>query len=228
MIDFNMASMSAFKKHTTSGAFMANILIIDDHPMVRLAIRMLLEKDQHHIVAECGDGMEAYRLTQRLQPEIVVVDLDIPGLSGVELIDRLRKSGFNGRMLVLTGRDDEHYLSRCIHTGADGFVGKSNNLDELRDAVKAVERGYGYFPLRRQSETGRKVPVWEADVVKMLSNREVQVLHYLALGLKINEIAEKMFISNKTVSTYKTRLLNKLQISNTVGLVDFARRHNLD
>ncbi|RJT36276.1 response regulator transcription factor [Rahnella woolbedingensis] len=207
---------------------MASILIIDDHPMVRLAIRMLLEKDLHHIVAECGDGMEAFKLTQRLQPEIVVVDLDIPSLSGVELIDKLRKSGFNGRMLVLTGRDDEHYLSRCIHTGADGFVGKGNNLDELRDAIKAVERGYGYFPIRRQAKNIRNLPAGETDVVKMLSNRELQVLRYLTQGMKVNDIAEKMFISNKTVSTYKTRLLSKLQITSTVGLVDFARRHNLD
>lgn len=207
---------------------MANMLIIDDHPMARLAIRMLLEKDGHHIMAESGNGLEAFKLVQKLQPDIVVVDLDIPGLSGVELIEKLRVNGFTGRLLVLTGRDDEHYLHRCINTGADGFVGKGNNLDELRDAVRAVERGYGYFPLKRNAGTAHKASPAEVEAVKMLSNRELQVLRYLSRGIKLIEISEKMFISNKTVSTYKTRLMNKLQLSSTLELVDFARRHSLD
>ena len=207
---------------------MANILIVDDHPMVRLAIRMLLEKDNHIIIAESGDGTDAFKVIQKIKPEIVVVDLDIPGLSGVELIAKLRKTEFPGRLLVLTSRDDEHYLNRCIQFGADGFVGKGNNLDELRNAVNAVERGYAYFPLRRQANRLPASFVRESDVIKTLSNRELQVLRYVARGMKINDIANKMFISNKTVSTYKTRLMHKLEITHTIGLVDFARRHHLD
>jgi two-component system response regulator EvgA len=207
---------------------MATLLIIDDHPMARLAIRMLLEKDGHHVLAESGDGSEAFKLIQKLTPEIVVVDLDIPGLSGVELIEKLRIHDFPGRLLVLTGRDDEHYLSRCMNSGADGFVGKGNNLDELQDAVRAVERGYGYFPLRRQTSTKNARPAGEVEAVKRLSNRELQVLRYLSRGVKVMDISEKMHISNKTVSTYKTRLMTKLQVSNTMELIDFARRHSLD
>lgn len=207
---------------------MATLLIIDDHPMARLAIRMLLEKDGHHVLAESGDGSEAFKLIQKLTPEIVVVDLDIPGLSGVELIEKLRGHDFAGRLLVLTGRDDEHYLSRCMNSGADGFVGKGNNLDELQDAVRAVERGYGYFPLRRQTSTKNARPAGEVEAVKRLSNRELQVLRYLSRGVKVMDISEKMHISNKTVSTYKTRLMIKLQVSNTMELIDFARRHSLD
>ncbi|ATF92953.1 Virulence factors putative positive transcription regulator BvgA [Cedecea neteri] len=207
---------------------MATLLIIDDHPMARLAIRMLLEKDGHHVLAESGDGSEAFKLIQKLMPEIVVVDLDIPGLSGVELIEKLRSHDFAGRLLVLTGRDDEHYLSRCMNSGADGFVGKGNNLDELQDAVRAVERGYGYFPLRRQTSTKNARPAGEVEAVKRLSNRELQVLRYLSRGVKVMDISEKMHISNKTVSTYKTRLMTKLQVSNTMELIDFARRHSLD
>lgn len=207
---------------------MATLLIIDDHPMARLAIRMLLEKDGHRVLAESGDGSEAFKLIQKLTPEIVVVDLDIPGLSGVELIEKLRSHDFAGRLLVLTGRDDEHYLSRCMNSGADGFVGKGNNLDELQDAVRAVERGYGYFPLRRQTSTKNARPAAEVEAVKRLSNRELQVLRYLSRGVKVMDISDKMHISSKTVSTYKTRLMTKLQVSNTMELIDFARRHSLD
>lgn len=207
---------------------MATIIIIDDHPMARLAIRMLLEKDGHTITAESGDGLEAFTLIQKKQPDVVVVDLDIPGLSGIELIEKLRHHSFSGRLLVLTGRDDEHYLSRCINIGADGFVGKGNNLDELREAVRAMVRGYGYFPLRRQAGASKKSPAKEVEAVKLLSSRELQVLRYLSQGIKVIDISLKMHISNKTVSTYKTRLLTKLQLNSTLELVDFARRHNLD
>ena len=207
---------------------MANILIVDDHPMARLAIRMLLEKEKHTIVAESGNGMEALKLTQNIQPDIMVIDLDIPGLSGVELIEKLRKGGFLGRLLVLTGRDDDHYLSRSIAIGADGFVSKGNNLDELRDAVRAVSRGYSYFPLPRDPAAGAIAPAAASEVIKTLSGRELQVLRYLAQGIKIMDIAQKMHVSNKTISTYKSRLFAKLGIDSSLKLIDFARRHNLD
>lgn len=207
---------------------MASVMIVDDHPMARLAIRMLLEKDGHNIISECGNGLEALRMVQKLQPKIVVIDLDIPDLSGIELIEKLTAANFTGRMLVLTGRDDEHYLNRCINIGADGFISKGNNLDELRDAVRTVERGYGYFPLRRVPGQHHKVADGEVETLKQLSNRELQVLCYLSRGIRVLDIAQKMHISNKTVSTYKTRLLTKLQLKSTLELIDFARRHNLD
>lgn len=207
---------------------MADIMIIDDHPVARLAVRMLLEKDGHTVVAESGDGLQALKIARDLQPELIVVDLDIPGLSGIELIEKLRAGGYRGGLLVLTARDDEHYLSRCMGIGADGFVGKRNNLEELGDAVRAVMRGYGYFPLKRQDGSVSKMPEGEIAAIKLLSSRELQVLQYLARGIKVIDIAEKMHISNKTVSTYKTRLISKLELRTTLDLIDFARRHNLD
>lgn len=207
---------------------MATLFIVDDHPMARLAIHMLLEKEGHTIIGEAGNGQEAFKLIPGLKPDILVVDLDIPGLSGVELIEKLRHHHFRGRILVLTGRDDNHYLSRCMKLGADGFVSKGNQLDELRDAVRAVERGYSYFPLRQQMAIGQTMPGEELDALGTLSNRELQVLRYLAQGVKVMDIAERMHVSNKTISTYKTRLLLKLNIGSMLELVDFARRHHLD
>lgn len=207
---------------------MAKILIIDDHPVARLAVRMLLEKDGHDIVAEAGEGFEALKLVREHNPDMITVDLDIPGLGGIELIEKLRNGGFQGGILVLTARDDEHYLSRCMTSGADGFVGKKNNLEELGDAVRAVLRGYGYFPINRKDPRVTRMPATEVTIIKTLSNREIQVLQYLARGVKVIDIASKMHISNKTVSTYKTRILAKLDLSTTLELIDFARRHNLD
>lgn len=207
---------------------MATVLIIDDHPLARIAVRMLLEKDGHKVVAEVDNGLDALRRVRELSPEMITVDLDIPGLGGIELIERLRTGSYQGGILVLTARDDEHYLQRCVNAGADGFVGKKNNLEELTDATRAVLRGYGYFPLNRRESAKTRVPVLRDSAVETLSNRELQVLQYLARGNKVMDIAQKMHISNKTVSTYKTRILTKLELHTTLDLVDFARRHNLD
>lgn len=207
---------------------MANILVIDDHPVARLAIRMLLEKDQHNIVAEADDGLQALALVRKLSPDLVVVDIDIPSLSGIEVIEKLRAGSFKGGLLVLTARDDEHYLGRCMSIGADGFVSKKNNLEELGDAVRAVVRGYGYFPLKRSNGDAVHAPEKEMELIKSLSSRELQVLRCLARGMKVIDISLQMHISNKTVSTYKTRVMTKLELSSTLSMIDFARRNNLD
>lgn len=207
---------------------MANVIVIDDHPVARLAIRLLLEKDNHQVIAETEDGLQALQLIRQHNPDLVIVDLDIPSLSGIEVIEKMRSSGYRGGMLVLTARDDEHYLSRCMSIGADGFVSKRNNLEELSDALRAIERGYGYFPLKRKDGASTMHPEKEVEAIKSLSSRELQVLRYLAQGLKVIDIAQRMHISNKTVSTYKTRVLTKLELDSTLALIDFARRNHLD
>lgn len=207
---------------------MANIAIIDDHPVARLAIRMLLEKDEHSIVLEADDGLQGLNLIRTRQPDMVIVDLDIPTMSGVEVIEKLRAAGFSGGILVLTGRDDAHFLSRCQQIGADGFVSKRNNLEELGDAVKAILRGYSYFPRKRSDGSALKTDDQETTALTQLSSRELQVLRYLAQGLRLVDISRQMHISNKTVSTYRNRIMEKLDISDLPALLNFARRHHLD
>ncbi|HEJ9097013.1 response regulator [Serratia odorifera] len=209
---------------------MASIFIIDDHPVARLAVRMLLENAGHQIVGEVDDGLRALQHIRNMQPtpDIVVVDLDIPGLSGIELMEKLRHGGFDGGLLVLTGRDDDHYVSRCQGAGADAFVSKRNNLEELADAVRAIERGYGYFPLKRQAHGAPSMFTPDSEVIAGLSNRELQVLQHLARGVRVIDISQQMHISTKTVSTYKRRIFEKVGVDSTLALVDFARRHNLD
>ena len=112
--------------------------------------------------------------------------------------------------------------------GADGFVSKKNNLEELSDAVKAVMRGYGYFPLKRKNGGNIAHPEQETESLKALSSRELQVLRYLAQGMKVIDISQRMHISNKTVSTYKTRVMTKLELDSNLALIDFARRNHLD
>lgn len=208
---------------------MNNVLIVDDHPVARLAVKMLLEQAQLSIIGETDDGLEALRLTKQLAPDLVVVDIDIPSLNGIEVVQRLRKHGYSGGILVLTGKDDSHYIKRCANAGADGFISKRNNLTELQDAVRALRNGYGYFPIHH-ARLGATGTMQEDDKSKIaeLSAKELQVLHYLAKGIKLIDISVDMQISDKTVSTYKRRLMRKLELNNMVELYDFTQRNNLD
>jgi two-component system response regulator EvgA len=208
---------------------MASIFIVDDHPVARLAVRMLLEQAEHTVIGECDDGHQALKRLRPPEPmpDIVIVDLDIPGLGGVELMEKLRQWGYTGGLLVLTGRDDVHYVNRCLGVGADAFVSKRNNLEELADAVRAIGRGYGYFPLKRQQGGGLPQTMTETTAIAALSNRELQVLQHLVRGARVVDISQLMHVSTKTVSTYKRRILSKLGLDSTLALVDFARQHNL-
>ncbi|BEL76210.1 MULTISPECIES: response regulator [Serratia] len=208
---------------------MNNVLIVDDHPVARLAVRMLLEKDGMVIVGETDDGLEALKLARQLLPDLILVDIDIPSLNGIDVVQRLRNNEFRGGILVLTGKDDEHYIKRCATAGADGFISKRNNLTELHDAVRAIRGGYGYFPLNRaRLEAANAAPLDDKGKIASLSAKELQVLRLMARGLKIIEIAQQMRISDKTVSTYKRRLMQKLELQNMLELYDFTQRNNLD
>ncbi|HFV9295662.1 TPA: LuxR C-terminal-related transcriptional regulator, partial [Serratia fonticola] len=133
------------------------------------------------------------------------------------------------RILVLTGKDDDHYVKRCASAGADGFISKRNHLTELHDALRALKGGYSYFP----SNWGRMAVAGVSagdDKSKMarLSVKELQVLQYLSRGIKVIDIGVQMQISDKTVSTYKRRLMHKLELHNMLELYDFTQRNNLD
>lgn len=208
---------------------MKNVLIVDDHPVARLAVRMVLEKENLTVVAETEDGLHAIQLAKQLSPDLVIVDIDIVSVNGIDVVQRLRANGFNGGILVLTGKEGDHYIRRCASAGADGFLSKRNNLSELSDAVRAIRGGYGYFPrnLARLDAVSGLIDSGKGKMAE-LSAKELDVLRYLARGMKVVEIAREMNISDKTVSTYKSRLMSKLGLKNMVEIYDFTQRHNLD
>ncbi|EJL85164.1 response regulator [Pantoea sp. GM01] len=207
---------------------MTNVMIVDDHPVARIAIRMLLQEEGHSVIGECADGLDALNMARQLNPDIMIIDIDIPSLSGIEVITRLRKGDFAGGILVMSGKDDEHYIKHCASAGADGFVSKRNDLSEVNNAIRALEGGYGFFPLSRsRREAASPASSNEQIMLASLSSKELQVLNYLARGLKIIDIAPHMKISNKTVSTYKARVMQKLELGSMVELYEFCRRNNI-
>lgn len=127
----------------------------------------------------------------------------------------------------LTAQPSEHFVSRCIQAGASGFVSKQKDLTEVTGALKAILSGHSYFPILANSNVISKSSQDEAELIKKLSTREMVVLQQLATGLSNKEIADRMLLSNKTISTYKTRLLEKLNAKTLVDIIEIAKRHNL-
>ncbi len=204
------------------------VLIVDDHPVIRLAVRLLLTREGYQVIGETDNGVDAIALSREHLPDLVILDIGIPKLGGLDVIARISSLDLPLRVLVLTGQNPSHYASRCMQAGAAGFVCKGGDLGELTASVRAVLSGYSYFPSEVIRSGKRQVGVpSDTELIERLSDRELVVMKYLANGLTNKQIADEMFISNKTVSTYKSRLLLKLNARSLIELVEFANRNDL-
>ncbi|HHW2359494.1 TPA: response regulator [Pseudomonas aeruginosa] len=209
---------------------MSRILIVDDHPMIRMAMKMLLEAEGHQIVGDTDNGVDAISLGRELKPDLVILDIGIPRLDGLEVISRLMVLALPLKILVLTGQSASLFALRSMQAGAAGFVCKQGGLAELVTAVTAVNAvasGYSYFPSSAMRPVQQGAYSDDVELLGRLSDREVSVLQYLSQGYSNKQISEQMFISNKTVSTYKARLLLKLNAGSLVDLIEFAKRNTL-
>ena len=208
---------------------MGNIVIVDDHPLMRMAVRVMLEGEGHTIMAEVDNGVDALEAIRKLLPDLIVLDLSIPKMDGLSVIAHLKAIGISTKVLILTSGDTSNFAVRSLQAGASGFVCKDDSLDELVGAVKAVLSGYSYFPadtiqmLRDNSQAASQ----ESQKISQLSDREITVLKLLARGMGNQDIAEELLISHKTVSTYKVRLQRKLSAENLIALVELAKRNDL-
>ncbi|WP_353555138.1 response regulator transcription factor [Paraburkholderia terrae] len=204
-----------------NGPKMKRIVIVDDHPMIRGAIASVFRSDPElQIVGESGDGEEGLRMVLSLNPDLVVLDLDLPSLDGLSMIRRIRAQDDGMHILVLSAKPD-HVMS--LHTqqaGANGYVSKGRELTEMLTAARTVLLGFDCFPAHAP-HTGK------AGSLDVLSPREMEVLQYLARGISNKEIAGRLFLSDKTVSTYKTRLYEKLGLSSLAALIEFATLNKL-
>ncbi|MBI6951298.1 two-component system response regulator EvgA [Pseudomonas sp. TE6288] len=205
---------------------MHSVFIVDDHPVIRLAIRMLLENQGYRVVGESDNGVDAMQLIRETPPDLVILDISIPKLDGLEMLSRLQAMAIQLKVLVLTAQSPALFAVRCMHSGAAGYVCKQEDLSELLSAIKAVLSGYNYFPSQALNPppTGSNQ---ELELFRQVNDRELMVLQLFAQGRSNKEIAKGMFLSNKTVSTYKKRLMHKLRASTLVELIDVAKRNAL-
>jgi len=207
---------------------MYRALVVDDHPFIRSTVCTLLRQDRLEVIGQADNGLDAVRLARECVPDIMILDITLPGLDGLEVIARTRTMERPAKVLVLTSQQADYFSLRCMRAGAVGFVSKSDDLDELSKAVMAVLSGFTYFPAVAFSSVNRQdMQATEAQRIASLSDRELMILQQLARGMSNKAIGEAMLLSNKTISTYKTRLIEKLRVKSQVDLADIARRNQL-
>lgn len=207
---------------------MHSVFIIDDHPVIRLAVRMLLENEGYNVVGESDNGVDAMQMVRECLPDLIILDISIPRLDGLEVLSRFHSMAIPLKILVLTAQSPALFAVRCMHSGAAGYVCKQEDLSELLSAIKAVLSGYNYFPSQAINNL-RANPdeQCELELFKQVNDRELMVLQLFAQGRSNKEIAQGMFLSNKTVSTYKKRLMQKLKANSLVDLIEMAKRNAL-
>ncbi len=207
---------------------MSKVFIVDDHPVIRLAIRMLLEHEGYEIVGESDNGVDAMQMIRECVPDLIILDISIPKLDGLEVLARFNAMNSGLKTLVLTAQSPTLFAMRCMQSGASGYVCKQEELSELVSAIKAVFSGYNYFPSQALTpERSDGTDDAEIELFKLVNDRELMVLQLFAQGKTNKEIAKGMFLSNKTVSTYKKRLMQKLKANSLVDLIELAKRNAL-
>jgi len=207
---------------------MYKVLVVDDHPFIRTALRTLVSEEGYEVVGEADNGVDAISQVRQLTPDLVLLDITMPRLDGIAVIERIRALEVNTRIIVLTSLSSEHYAARCISAGASGFISKTDELSVLAQAMKTVMKGYVYYPETVVAfSRKRALAVDEAQLIASLSNRELSVFQQLSRGMSNKDIAQNILLSSKTVSCYKARLLAKLNVKSVVDLADIARRNNL-
>lgn len=201
---------------------MKRIAVIDDHPIIRGTLARVLREDAElELVGEAGDGEEGLKLILDEAPDLAILDLDLPRLDGLSLIRRIRMQDGKVRILVLSAKPEQVMASHTRVAGANGYVSKGREIGELMTAVKTVLFGYDCFPADSSGSSRG------GSGLDSLSPREVEVLQYLARGISNKEISNRLCVSDKTISTYKTRLQEKLGLSSLAGLIEFAALHKL-
>lgn len=203
---------------------MAEILVVDDHPAIRMAVSLLLAQDGHVICAEVDNGVDAIQQFKKTAPNIVVLDIGIPKLDGIEVIKRLKELNPSVYVIILSAQNSNHMMVRSYQSGADGFVSKLDDLNILKDAVSTCLKGRKFFPNDVIYNSERTASVDDRSIIGTLSDREMSVFLEICQGRSNKDIAQNMLLSEKTVSTYKTRLMQKLQVENVVELIELAKR----
>jgi DNA-binding NarL/FixJ family response regulator len=207
-----------------------NVLLADDHRIVRAGLRRLIDEcDDMTVVAEAADGQEAIQLIRTMTPDVAVIDLSMPLVDGLEVINRLHPEFPDLPIIVLTMHAENQYVVRAIESGAMGYITKQSAPEHLVDAIRKVHTGARYLTADAAEALALRVARGKHSGTPLddLSTRELQVLRRLALGHTNREIASAYNISIKTVDTYRFRLLKKLNLRNNAELSRFAIQNGL-
>ncbi len=214
---------------------MISLIIADDHPLYLEGLQMLLSKDREITInATCNLGAKAIATLQNKDCDVLLLDLHMPDMNGPDVVAEIKKFKPNQKIIMLTHQKGSRYLSKLEKLGVNGYVLKNVMLEELIHAIKTVNAGGSYFTEGIENITKEEDFYIKSSIIMhndspdvLLTPREKEILIYVCNEMSSSEIAKELFISIGTVDTHRKNILNKLGITNTVGLVKFALKHNL-
>ncbi|HEX8813324.1 MAG TPA: response regulator transcription factor [Terracidiphilus sp.] len=203
------------------------ILLADDHPVVRDGLRAILEREGFKVVAEASNGREALEWTEKLRPDIALLDLSMPMLNGIDAAREIRRVSPGTRTIMLTMHTERQYILEGLRAGTRGFVMKTHSAEELVHAIREISRGGTYFS-PEVAQAAVEAYQNKTDLPSdPLTPRERQVMQLIAESKTTKEIAALLAISVKTVETYRSRIMEKLGIHEIAGVVRYAIRHGV-
>lgn len=212
---------------------MIRVIIAEDHDMVREGIRALIEKSGDiEVVGEADNGRQAVEMVKALSPDVLVTDISMPEVNGIEALQKVRALELSTEVVMLSMYSSEVMIRQALHAGARGYLLKDSVSDELRLAIRAAARGATYLstgvrlPFEGQPQLDAETGIWN-EPVQMITDRESEVLQLIGRGQTNKQIAEVLSISVKTVERHRASLMAKLGVDNLVGLVRTAIRHGL-
>jgi len=207
------------------------VVLADDHPIVRQGLRHLLESDpEFRVVGEAGDGIKALQLVETLKPNILVVDMVMPGLNGLEVLRQIKKISPTTHAIVLSMQSANVYVVEALNLGAEGYVLKETGPSELVNAIHTVTQGNRYISeklIERLESTRQRADEAPLDTYQSLTAREREILQMTAEGKSSTEIGEELVISPRTVEVHRSNLMKKLALHNMTDLIKYAIRRGI-
>ena len=209
------------------------IMIADDHPMIRQGIKQILElENDFDVVALACNGDEAVKLVKQHKPDVILMDINMPDTNGIEALQRLKEEEIPAKVLMLTIHDDREYLFKALQMGAEGYVLKDAEPTVLVDAIRNIHKGQSFIQptmTRELVKEFNRVTLHEKNIrdENALTERESEVLGLIAEGMLNKEIAQKLFISEKTVKNHVSNIFRKLQVSDRTQAAIYAFKHNI-
>ena len=207
-----------------------NFLIVDDHYLSRAGLTSLLEAVGHCVIGTCSTGEEAVQEAIRLKPDVVLLDIRLPGMSGLEVLGHIKEQSPQMKVVIVTISEDENYILEAIRNGADGFLLKSSCSDEFINCLKALEQGnLALSPClaTRIIQDLMQAPEPPDDPYQELTERQVEILHLIALGWSNKEIGHKLMVSENTIKYHLKKILQKMNAQNRTEAVAMAVNNGL-
>jgi DNA-binding NarL/FixJ family response regulator len=205
-----------------------SVFLVDDHVMVREGLAALVAKDpQILVVGQAGDGLEVFEQLEQVQPDVIVLDITLPGLNGLDVCREITRKYQDIAVLILTMHEDAEFVARALAYGASGYLLKEAAADQLAEAVQAVARGELYLGPGIPKDVLQRIGKGGVDPYELLTGRERQVLQLVAEGSTNRQIAETLDVALKTVDTHRSHLMRKLNIHDQTSLVKYALRKGI-